>query len=638
LNRDQHAHIVIGTAGHIDHGKTTLVKALTGRNLDTLDEEMRRGITISPGFTWLDLPNSANDVRVGLVDVPGHEKFIKNMIAGATGIDFAMLVVAANDGVKPQTLEHLWILETLGLRHGVIALTKCGIADDIMVELAEDDISATLKGTFLEKAEIVRVDSISGFGIPDLRTKLAAAVNFANKKNTSAPARINVDRVFTKKGFGVVVTGTVTDGVFAVGDDVRIYPQGEICKIRGIQNHENAAIHVAAGQRAAINLAGTKITAVKRGDILSAAQLQGSVFIDVKLRIFPGAVRPVKFWDRLRLYIGTREIFCRVVPLTLKEIKPGEEDFCQLRIESGQADLFCKKDDHFVIRHFSPMETVGGGIVANPNPTRHSRMTEALQTALLAIESGCDNDIVLEYIKANPGKGSKVITDYTGKPLADISDILHKLENSEEITQISGSYFHSSLIGDIRDTILEILGYYHKTQPLKPGMPKSELCSKVLAIFKLINQKQLDELLTRTEREGLITLYNSCIALHSFEVKLSDKQKRICNEIEKILIDAGFAPPTVADLTGGRKEYMEALTLLAPHKIIFLEKNTVMHTYCISRAKELLLLHFAAKNDITLAQFRDLLGTSRKFAQLIIEKFDNERITIRTGDTRILRK
>jgi len=625
----QTAGAVIGTAGHIDHGKTTLVKALTGRDTDTLGEEIRRGITISPGFTWLDMPNG---VRAGLIDVPGHERFIKNMIAGAAGIDFAMLVVAANDGVKPQTLEHLWILETLGLKAGLVALTMCDLADELMVELACDDIAGALRGTFLENACIMRVDSVTGRGISELKKKLEMAVTAAVKRNMAAKARLHIDRVFTKKGFGAVVTGTLAEGVINIGDDLLLYPSGEACKARGIQIHENAADKVGAGCRAAINLSGVKTADIKRGDILTAQEMTCSRFVDVKLRLFPKAAKSVAFWDRLRLYIGTREMFCRAAPLSDKEILPGNEGFCQLRLED---ELFCKKDDYFVIRTYSPMETIGGGFIVDPHPAKHSRMDEELLAALSIKEAGQTFDILTDYINSHPGATVKEAAAYAAMGADETRDALNNIETGGHVVKLAETYFHTDFIDKIKDAVLSALDSFHKASPLKKGLPKEELRQRFTGKMK---PKALDALFAVMEAEGLIKTSAGIAALRSFEVTLTDRQQTISRELLSALKKGGFSPPGVADLTRGGKGYAEVLNLLSPENVIFLDKSTVLHVEYYYKAKILLTEYFTRHAEITLAQFRDLLGTSRKYAQLIIERFDDERITVRDGDVRRLVK
>lgn len=341
-------HIIVGTAGHIDHGKTTLIKALTGRETDTLDEEKKRGISINLGFTFFDLPSGK---RVGIVDVPGHEKFIKNMLAGASGLDMVMLVVAADEGVMPQTVEHIDILSFLNIKNGLIVLTKSDMVEEEFRELVKEDIKERMKGTFLENAEILEVDSVSKRGIPELIQKLDDMSEQIEEKNENSPARLNIDRVFTIKGHGTVVTGTLLEGKISVDDDLVVYPENLKAKIRSIQVHGEDENTAYAGQRTAINISNVKKDEIGRGDVLAAPDsLEESMMLDVKMNMIKHVDKTLKHWDRLRLYHGTREILCRAVPLDKEEIAPGESGFVQLRLEES---IVSKKGDTFVVRSYS---------------------------------------------------------------------------------------------------------------------------------------------------------------------------------------------------------------------------------------------------------------------------------------------
>ena len=386
-------NVVIGTAGHIDHGKTTLIKALTGRETDTLDEEKKRGISINLGFTYFDLPNNR---RAGIVDVPGHEKFIKNMLAGASGIDIVLLVVAADEGVMPQTVEHLDILSFLNIKNGIVVLTKSDTVDDEFRELVKEDICEKIKGTFLEDAEIIEVDSISKRGIDTLIEKIDKTTSISSlilsifsidkmsddieDKNENSPARLNIDRVFSIKGFGTVITGTLIEGKISIEDDLVIYPQVLKTKIRSIQVHGENKDTAYAGQRTAINISNVKVDDIKRGDVLAAPNsLEESMMLDVKLSLVNHLDKGLKHWDRLRLYHGTREILCRAVPLDKELIESGESGYVQLRLEES---IVSKKGDTFVVRRYSPMETIGGGVIIDPSPKKHKKFDEKVIEAL----------------------------------------------------------------------------------------------------------------------------------------------------------------------------------------------------------------------------------------------------------------
>ncbi|MDR1705362.1 MAG: selenocysteine-specific translation elongation factor [Clostridiales bacterium] len=614
---------IIGAAGHIDHGKTALVRALTGRDLDTLEEERRRGITISPGFTWIDLPGG---VRAGLIDVPGHERFIKNMIAGAVGVDLAMLVVAANEGVKPQTVEHLEILETLGIAAGIIVLTKCGITDDFMTELCEEDVRDHVKGTFLDGAEIMRVDSVTGFGIDALKLKLAELSGTVRQRNKDASPRLNIDRVFTKKGFGAVVTGTLAEGTVNAGDDLMIYPGNIPVKARGIQNHETQAEAVYAGQRAAINLSGVRASDLKRGDVLAKpGSISGTHIIDVKLRLYKRTGRSVKFWDRLRLYVGARELFCRAATLE-GEIMAGEEGFCQLRLED---ELFCKKNDRFVAGFYSPVETIGGGVIVDPAPAKHSRIDEALLASLKTKDSEALKDALEGYVRANPGAGAdgKKAADYAACGVSEALTALNELISDKLVIELNGTLYHADTVDNLRERVLEDMQAFHVKNPLKPGILKERLKTA---------HKLGEGMLELFAGEGFIKLDGGCAALRDFTVTMTPRQREIYGEIERKLMDGGFAPPPIAEITGNSRIYGEILDILVPERVIILDKTNAIHVHYYTKAWEAAAEFLERNGEMTLAQFRDVLGTSRKYAQLILERFDAERLTVRVGDVRRL--
>ena len=389
-------NVIIGTAGHIDHGKTTLIKALTGRETDTLEEEKRRGISINLGFTYFDLPSNK---RAGIVDVPGHEKFIKNMLAGAAGIDIVLFVVASDEGVMPQTIEHLDILSFLNIKKGIIVLTKCDVVDNEFIELVKEDIREKTKGTFLENSEIVEVDSISKNGVSELIKKIDDISNELDDKNENSPARLNIDRVFSIKGFGTVVTGTLLEGKISIDDDLIIYPNKLKTKIRSIQVHGQDVKTAYAGQRTAINIANIKVEELKRGDVLASPNsLEESMMLDVKLSLVKHTNKNLKHWDRLRLYHGAREILCRVVPLDKDITKSGESCYAQLRLEES---IVAKKLDSFVLRNYSPLETIGGGVIIDTKPKKHKKFDENVISSLKMKEKGELEVILEEYLKNN---------------------------------------------------------------------------------------------------------------------------------------------------------------------------------------------------------------------------------------------
>ena len=473
-------NIIIGTAGHIDHGKTTLIKALTGRETDTLKEEKKRGISINLGFTYFDLPSKK---RAGIVDVPGHEKFIKNMLAGASGLDMVLLVVAADEGVMPQTVEHLDILTYLNIKNGMIVLTKSDTVDEEFRELVKEDIRENVQGTFLEEAEIIEVDSISRKGLDELISKIDDMTEEIEDKNLNSPARLNIDRVFSIKGFGTVVTGTLIEGKISVDDDLVIYPKELPTKIRSIQVHGESVDTAYAGQRTAINISNVKVEEIERGDVLASVNsLEEAMMLDVKLSIVKHMNIGLKHWDRLRLYHGTREILCRAVPLEVEEINPGESGFVQLRLEES---IVAKKGDKFVVRRYSPMETIGGGVIVDTNPRKHKRFDKNVIEALAVKEKGELTDILEEYIKANSKNypNIKDIMSYSGENEANIKEALNKLIEENKIVAVNNMYMHIIQYDKLKEVLLKTLQDYHKKFRLRKGMVKEETRSKIESKF-----------------------------------------------------------------------------------------------------------------------------------------------------------
>ena len=389
-------HFILGTAGHIDHGKTSLVRALTGRETDRLKEEQKRGISIESGFTWADLPSGD---RVGIVDVPGHERFIKNMLAGASGIDIVMLVIAADEGIMPQTKEHLNILNLLQIKNGVVVITKIDLVDEEWLEMITESIRQDLKNTFLANAPIVNVSSISGEGIETLLKEITLITERVESRTGEGFFRLPVDRVFSLTGYGTVVTGTLTAGQISEGAKVTIYPSGVESKVRSIQIHEQPAATAIAGQRVALNLAGVSKESINRGDIIAfPGSMETTMMIDGRMELLKDSLLEIENRDRLRLHLGTAEVMCRVVLLDREVLKPGETALVQLRLEE---EIACRKGDPFVLRFYSPMITVGGGVVIEGNPPKRKRFKEDTITELSVKELGEPKEILEQYLIKN---------------------------------------------------------------------------------------------------------------------------------------------------------------------------------------------------------------------------------------------
>ena len=617
-------NVIIGTAGHIDHGKTTLIKALTGRETDTLEEEKRRGISINLGFTYFDLPSNK---RAGIVDVPGHEKFIKNMLAGAAGIDIVLFVVAGDEGVMPQTIEHLDILSFLNVKKGIIVLTKCDVVDNEFIELVKDDIREKTKGTFLDNAEIVEVDSISRNGIDNLVKKIDDMSNDIDDKNENSPARLNIDRVFSVKGFGTVVTGTLLEGKISIDDDLVIYPNNLKTKIRSIQVHGQSVETAYAGQRTAINISNIKVEELKRGDVLAAPNsLEESMMLDVKLSLVKHTNKNLKHWDRLRLYHGAREILCRVVPLDKEITKSGESCYAQLRLEES---IVAKKLDNFVLRNYSPLETIGGGIIIDTKPKKHKKFDENVISSLKIKEKGELEDILEQYLKNNlkSYKTLKDIMSYTGENEELVINAIDKLIKENKVVNINNIYVH------LKKLIVELLTTYHKKYRLRSGVLKEEVRSKVESKFKT---KEMDILLEKLQNEKVIKINENLVSIYDFEVVLNDKQKEIKDNIQKKLkLPEVLTILNIKDICEN-KYYEEVLEYMIGKDIEKLDDTYIMDKEIYEEIKINLIKYLEEFGEITLGQYRDMLNSSRKNCMIILENFDRNKITKRDDNKRTL--
>ena len=470
--------IILGTAGHIDHGKTSLVRAVTGIDTDRLKEEKLRGITIELGFAHLDLPSGQH---LGVVDVPGHEKFVKNMVAGATGIDIVAMVIAADEGVMPQTREHMEICTLLGVRHGLVVLTKVDLVDEEMLELATEDVQEFTRETFLENAPIIPVSSVTGQGLPEFTQALDALARQIPDRPPSSLFRLPVDRVFTMKGFGTVITGTLVSGRIQVGDAVMVYPSGITSKVRGIQVENQGVQTAESGMRTAINFQGLDKEAVQRGDVLAIPQaLRSSYMVDIHFRYLASNSRPIKNRTRVRLHTGTSEILGNLILLEQDELAPGQETVAQLRLDTPVAIV---KDDHFVVRSYSPVRTIGGGQVLNPIPPKHKRFKAEVVQGLRGILSDGPEQLAGFHIAASGPLGAsfadlRLMTNLTDKQLDATLQGLMSARTIIQVDKESRTFVHKSSFEELVRETAEHLRGYHKAFPLKSGMSKEELKSK----------------------------------------------------------------------------------------------------------------------------------------------------------------
>ncbi len=629
---------IIGTAGHVDHGKTLLIKALTGIDTDRLKEEKKRGITIDLGFAWLTMPDGE---RVGIVDVPGHEKFVKNMLSGAGGINLALLVVAADDGVMPQTREHLDILSLLDIRDGIVVITKADLVEEEWIEVIREDIAGVVKGTFLQDAPMLAVSAYTGQGIDELRALIAQKVQTAANQNLARPFRIPLDRVFSVEGFGTVVTGTLIEGSLSEGDEVELYPSGARSRVRNLQVHSQDVQTAWAGQRVAVNLAGIKRDEVERGDVLAApGSMQNVRMLDVKVRVLPGCARVLRSGSRLHFYHGSREELCKLVLLGCDALEAGQEAYAQLRFTE---EIAVKKGDRFILRFYSPLETVGGGVVLDPAPPKHKRGDEKVRDALGVRERGSEAENLLQaLLDASPK--FKQLAEVQKQVSMDNDTFRAKLEELIAGGSVLRLSAKTAIAADFKDTLgrqlSKILRDYHAANPLKAGMRRDELRGRLMPGREI---SLADKMLAFYEQDGLIVSSGLLVALSDFTIAFSEGDQRLYDDMVMRFRAAEFTPPSAEELLANypkekaaAKRVYEALVdtgvlmLVAP-QMLFLAET-------VDKAWTMLSAFCQEHGQITLAQFRDLIGASRKFALSLLEYFDRLGKTRMAGDARVLDK
>ena len=624
-------NVILGTAGHIDHGKTTLIKALTGRETDNLKEEKQRGISINLGFTYFDLPSKK---RVGIVDVPGHEKFIKNMLAGACGIDIVLLVVAADEGVMPQTVEHLDILNYLGVKKGIIVLTKCDLVDEDFISLVKDEVKEKTKGLFIENAPIVEVDSVSGRGLEELVKKIDEISEDIEEKKIDAPARMSIDRVFSLKGFGTIVTGTLIEGKISIDDEMIIYPSEKKVKVRNLQVHGCDVKTAYAGQRTAINLSNIKVSEIQRGDVIAeTGSVEESMMIDVNISLVEHCKKSLKHWDRIRVFHGTKQILCRIVPLNEDEIPYGESGYAQLRLEEK---IVAKKGDRFIIRSYSPMDTIGGGIIIDTAPKKHKIYDESVIETLKIKEKGELKDIIEEYLKLNLSNyiTLKDLISYTGDKEEYVKEGLDVLIKENKVIPVNKYYLHISHYNKLKDKTMDILNKYHKQYRLRKGILKEELRSRVNSKLKV---KDMDIILNKMAEDKQIKVRDNLVSNYEFEVIFNQKQLSIKKEIENITRKNKLSCLVTKDeICNKNKFYEEVLEALIGDTIQKLDDTYYVDKDIYENMKNELINYLKQNNQITVAQFRDITNSNRKTSIAILEHFDRNRITKRIDDKRVL--
>lgn len=626
-------HIIVGTAGHVDHGKTTLIRALTGVDTDRLKEEKQRGMTIDLGFAWFTLPSGGS---VGIIDVPGHERFLKNMLAGASGIDVVLLVIAADEGVMPQTVEHLEILELLETRKGIVALTKCDMVDEDWLEIVEDDIRERLAGTFLETAPIVRVSGTTSSGLPELIKTLDAMCEEVTQRAGSGPFRIPIDRVFTMTGFGAVITGTLMSGTIRTGDALEILPTGLHSRVRQIEVHEHKQDEAVAGTRVAINLAGVETDQLHRGDVLAPpGYLKPTRLLDAHVRLLENAPWPLRSRMRIRLHIGAAELLGRVTVLNQDEIKPGDEGFIVFRSEEP---LTAARGDRFVIRSYSPMLVIGGGSVIEPNPAKHKRFDASVVDALIAKRQGDPRDLVEQVLLGGSAMAATEIAKTAVMPEAEATSALEDLLAEARLVKLdTGKLIHTVSYSTISERISQSLTTYHAANPLKAGLSKEELRA---GVARGLDQKTFNSLLNSLQAEGRIEVAGSLVKLAGHQLSLSPEQERLAKDLETTYLDGKFNPPMIEDVIARfGKAAVEMIDFLASqHRLVKIDEGLYFHPEAIAAAEHLIRNEITTNGPMTVSTFRDLTGSSRKYIVPMLGYFDDQRLTRRMGDQRVLMK
>lgn len=629
-------NIIIGTAGHVDHGKTRLIKALSGIDTDRLEEEKKRGITIELGFAHI--PNDAG-YNIGVIDVPGHEKFIKNMLAGIGGIDFVLFVVAADEGIMPQTREHFEILQALGIDDGIIAITKTDMVDEEWLELVQEDIRDYVEGSFLEGKPMIPVSAKSGENIDLLKEEIIRKCDRESKR-IEAPEmfRLPVDRVFTKSGFGTVVTGTLMDGTCSLNDEVHVFPKETPTKIRGIQTYGNDVEQAVAGQRTAINLSGVRKEDIRRGDVIAA---KGAVsvtgMLDVKLKIFDSSERMVLNNSRVHLYCGSKEVLTKVILMDRDALSAGEEAYVQFRLEEPIA---VRRGDRFIIRFYSPIITIGGGQILDAVPEKHKRNRENVLEGFRMLESGNISDIFVLKTGGHKFYSKELLLQELGMlPETGNREIEGCIEEGKLVELEDGTILAASKFQMMTDRLIQLLQEYHESNPLAEGMPKQELQSRLRDTWHIQEDKIILGAVHRLMNLGTLMDCGKTVSMQGFEAVLTPEQEKLKERIAGIYKDAGIEIPKndeIYALDSDKRVINAIFDRLYKEGVLV----KVDPSYNISQEGWNRVAAAArtagAEGSFVLADFRDTLNTSRKYASVYLAALDRAGITVFDGERRRL--
>ena len=634
-------NIIVGTSGHVDHGKTCLIKALSGFDTDRLKEEKKRGITIDLGFA--NLPNDAG-LHIGIIDVPGHEKFVKNMLAGIGGIDLVLLVVALDEGVMPQTVEHFEIIKMLNIKRGIIVLTKSDLVDKEWQDIVEEDVKNLVKGRFLENAPIIRVSSYTSENIAKLNEMIINMVSdIGDRKNDPELFRLPIDRVFTMEGFGTVITGTLQEGSVSLGDEIMLYPKEKLLKIRGIQSHGQKEEKAFAGQRVALNLLNIRKEELERGDILAYKNsIVKTKLIDVWIELFATSTRELKNGDRVHLNYGSKQTIAKVVLLSKSSLRAKEGDYAQLRFDE---EVCIKRNDRFIVRFLSPVESFGGGRVIDTIPLKHKRMDEAV---LKVCEEKASADIEkIAAIKINE-ESHKYYNRQNYASILNVSStelkqILDKLLEDRLIIELSdSSIIHIDYFNKVSLYSKELLKQFHQEKPITEGMDKEEFKSRLSEKFRLTDPKKSALLLAEMVRRKILKTRDKYVSDSEFTVSYSKELSGMQETIRQKYIKAGVEAPATNDVVADIKESKKARQIIEDMyksgELIKISPAAYMYSEAYEKVLKSIkaLAEKSEDNTFTLAEFRDAHATSRKYAMAVLEYLDKKKITKLVGDRRVL--
>lgn len=636
--------IIVGTAGHIDHGKSALVRALTGVDPDRLPEEKRRGITIDLGFADLEL----DDLRIGFVDVPGHERFIKNMLAGAHGIDLLALVIAADESVMPQTREHFDICRLLGVSNGLVVITKKDLVDEEMLALVEDEARELVNGSFLENAPLIAVSSRTGAGLDDLKARLTEMGRRVPPRSQDFTMRLPIDRAFSMKGFGTVVTGTLISGKIAEGEELELLPTSTNVRVRGLQVHNKSVREAQAGQRTAVNLAGVDTAQIERGMVLaSTGRLRSTQIVDVWIDMLPGASRAVRSRSRVRFHAGAAEVLGRIRVLDGgQQIAPGSSALAQLRLE---APVVAIHGDRFILRSYSPAETIAGGVIVDPFATKHRGRELAHTLELLRSLLREERTAKFEaFVQTAGDRGLRLndlaaATGWTNEVLAKVAS---EVQKTGSVIEVGGLFIARSSLDRLSDAVVAELERYHKREPLARGMLRETLREK---LFTHSAPELFNGVIARLEAQSKVVSEKDIVRSSKHSVGLSDQERELSKRIEQLYLAAGVEAPSIDDAmtkanvaAPQRAQARKILQLLIDDKTLLrIQGEMFMHAKVVQELKA--KLHkYATQHEpdrlIDVSAFKDLAGVSRKYAIPLLEFFDREQVTRRAGDKRLILK